>query len=99
VERALQDGKSTAGLAEYQIRGWNGWHHHMALVMLAMLFMLKTKIKYKNDHHLLSSDDVRILLYHFLPKREISQEEVLRQMLVRHQQRKKSILSYSKLRI
>ena len=99
VERALQDGKSTAGLAEYQIRGWNGWHHHMALVMLAMLFMLKTKIKYKNEHHLLTSYDVRILLYHFLPKREISQEEVLRQMLVRHQQRKKSILYYSKLRI
>ena len=99
VERALQDGKSTAGLAEYQIRGWNGWHHHMALVMLAMLFMLTTKIKYKNEHHLLTSYDVRILLYHFLPKREISQEEVLRQMLVRHQQRKKSILYYSKLRI
>jgi len=97
VERALQDGKSTAGLAEYQIRGWNGWHHHMALVMLAMLFMLTTKIKYKNEHHLLTSSDVRILLYHFLPKREISQEEVLRQMLVRHQQRKKSILYYSKL--
>ena len=71
----------------------------MALVMLAMLFMLKTKIKYKNEHHLLTSYDVRILLYHFLPKREISQEEVLRQMLVRHQQRKKSILCYSKLRI
>lgn len=99
VERALQDGKSTAGLAEYQIRGWNGWHHHMALVMLAMLFMLKTKIKYKNEYQLLSSYDVRILLYHFLPKREISQEEVLRQMLVRHQQRKKSILYYYKLRI
>ena len=99
VERALQDGKSTAGLAEYQIRGWIGWHHHMALVMLAMLFMLTTKIKYKQEHQLLTSYDVRILLYNFLPKREISKKEVLRQMLVRHQQRKKSILYYSKLRI
>jgi SRSO17 transposase len=30
VEHALQDGKSTAGLAEYQVRGWIGWHHPSA---------------------------------------------------------------------
>ncbi|MBN1351891.1 IS701 family transposase [candidate division KSB1 bacterium] len=99
VERALEDGKSTVGLAEYQVRGWTGWHHHMALVMLSMLFILKTKIKYKKVHHLLSGNDVRILLYHFLPQRETPKQEVLRQMAVRHQQRLKSILSYSKLRI
>lgn len=98
VERALQDGKSSVGLAEYQIRGWNGWHHHMALVMLAMLFMLKTKLKYKIEYHLLSSQDVRMLLYNFLPKREISKKEVLRQMAIRHKQRQKSILSNSKLK-
>jgi len=28
VERAIEDGKSAAGMADYQVRTWTGWHHH-----------------------------------------------------------------------
>jgi len=38
VERAFEDAKSECGMADYQVRKWNAWHHHMALVMMAMLF-------------------------------------------------------------
>jgi SRSO17 transposase len=31
-------------MADYQVRRWDAWHHHMALVMLA-LFLLKQKIQ------------------------------------------------------
>ena len=44
VERTFQDGKSHAGLDHYQARGWRAWHHHMALVMMAMLFMLEERV-------------------------------------------------------
>ncbi len=30
VERALEDSKSHAGLADYQVRTWTGWHHPSA---------------------------------------------------------------------
>lgn len=96
VERAIEDGKSTCGMADYQVRGWTGWHHHMAMVMLAMLFMLKMKVKYGDAYELLSSNDIRELLYHFLPKRAISEDEVLRQMQVRHRKRQNAILHHSK---
>ena len=43
VERALQDAKGLAGLDEYQVIGWRGWHHHMTMVLLAMLFLLQLK--------------------------------------------------------
>ena len=43
VERALQDAKGLAGLGEYQVIGWRGWHHHMTMVLLAMLFLLQLK--------------------------------------------------------
>jgi len=47
IERSFQDGKSHVGLDHYQARGWKAWHHHMALVMMAMLFMLKERIEHR----------------------------------------------------
>ncbi len=32
-----------ARLGDHQIRGWRGWHHHMTLVMMAMLFLLEAR--------------------------------------------------------
>ena len=91
VERAIEDAKSSAGMADYQVRPWTGWHHHMAMVMLAMLFMLKTKIKYTDSYDLLSCNDIRELLAHFLPQRKITKEDVIEQMQIRHKKRKYDI--------
>jgi len=49
-----QDAKSHLGLADYQIRGWRAWHHHMALVMLAMLFHLRERLVHAENYPLLS---------------------------------------------
>lgn len=46
VERALQDAKSHSGLGDYQVRGWLGWHHHMAIVFMAMLLMLEERVRH-----------------------------------------------------
>jgi len=97
VERSFQDGKSQAGLDHYQARGWKAWHHHMALVMMAMLFMLKKRIEHRDDLPLLSCADIETLLAHFLPRRDAGVEEVIRQMEVRHQKRQASIdFAYAK---
>jgi len=91
IERALEDGKSTCGMADYQVRGWTGWHHHMTMVMLAMLFMLQVKVKMGDTCQLISSMDIRELLYHFLPKRAITKEEVIWQLQVRHRKRRSAL--------
>jgi hypothetical protein len=50
------------GMADYQLRLWNAWHHHMALVMMAMLFMLSEKLRMQEQRPLLSCADIERLL-------------------------------------
>ena len=39
IEECLERAKSEAGLAEYQVRTWEGWHHHQTLSLLATWFL------------------------------------------------------------
>lgn len=91
IERAFEDSKSSAGMADYQVRGWRAWHHHMTMVALASLFMLTTKIKHQKEYELLSAADIKHLLSRFLPQRQISKQSVIEVMKERHRKRKKDI--------
>jgi SRSO17 transposase len=91
IERSFEDGKSESGMADYQVRGWLAWHHHMALVMMAMLFMLEERLIQKESHPLLSCSDIEVLLAHFLPRRDVTVDEVVRQMEARHKARQAAI--------
>ena len=39
VEECLKRAKGEAGLADYQVRTWAGWHHHQALSLIAAWFL------------------------------------------------------------
>ena len=39
VEEAIKRGKSQAGLADYEVRNWRGWHHHQILSLMATWFL------------------------------------------------------------
>jgi len=40
IEASFQRGKSEVGMDEYQVRTWQGWHHHMALSLIAVWFLV-----------------------------------------------------------
>ena len=40
VETELQTDKGETGLDEYEVRRWQGWHHHITLSLLAGAFLL-----------------------------------------------------------
>ena len=39
IEECLERAKGEAGLADYQVRTWEGWHHRMTLSLLAAWFL------------------------------------------------------------
>jgi SRSO17 transposase len=87
IERAFEDSKGTIGMSDYQLRKWRGWHHHMTLVLLAHLFLLRERLHNAKDFPLLSCQDVVTMLAHYLPKRDVTEEEVFRQLAARHKKR------------
>lgn len=93
IERSFQDSKMQCGLGEYQARKWRSWHHHMAMVMMAMLFMLEQRLLCKEFDPFTSCSDVVQILSFLLPKRAVTIDEVFRQMEVRHKKRRASIES------
>ncbi len=48
VEECLRRSKSDAGLADYQVRNWRGWHHHQTLSLLAAWFLNRETRRGKN---------------------------------------------------
>ena len=48
VEECFQRGKSEAGLGDYQVRNWCGWHHHQTLSLIAAWFLNEETRRGKN---------------------------------------------------
>jgi len=40
IEECIQRSKSEAGLADYEVRHWSGWHHHQTLSLIATWFLV-----------------------------------------------------------
>ncbi len=87
IERALEDAKGEAGLADYQVRGWTGWHHHMVMTLLAMLFILLMVVKWGKKAESMSVQDVKEILEVILPRKTITEKEILAIIQQKHKAR------------
>lgn len=84
MERAIQDAKGEAGLDEYELRSWRGWHHHMTMTILSMLFLLELQLDWQPKAPELTLQDVREILEVILPKREMNPDEILKLIEQKH---------------
>ena len=87
IERTFEDGKGIAGLADYQIRSWTGWHHHMTMTLLAMLYLMVLSIDLGKKVDFLTVQDVKEIFEVIMPKREITNEELLTLLYEKHKSR------------
>lgn len=50
IEECLERAKGEAGLAQYQVRNWRGWHRHQTLSLLAAWFLTTEDLRGKKIH-------------------------------------------------
>ena len=62
IEECLERAKSDAGLAQYQVRNWIGWHHHQTLSLLAAWFLTQEDLRGKKIHPGSDGPEVRTII-------------------------------------
>ncbi len=64
IEECIQRAKSEAGLADYEVRNWIGWHHHQTLSLIATWFLVTEARRGKkmdaSDHRSTNPRECRI---------------------------------------
>jgi len=96
VERCFDDCKNELGMSDYQVTGWLAWQHHMALVLMASLYILNIKLEQQDEIPLLSVRDARLLVIAitFATKKEV--DLCLEHIRIRHGKRQADIDRYYK---
>jgi SRSO17 transposase len=69
--------KGQVGLDHYEVRSWQGWHHHMMMVMLAHHFLVWVRLEWKERAPALTLNQVRLLLTSVLPRAVFDAERAL----------------------
>ena len=94
IERTFEDGKGIAGLADYQVRNWTGWHHHITMTLLAMLYLMELSIDLGKKADFLTVQDVKEIFEVIMPKRHVTSEELIQLILEKHKRRLSARLSH-----
>ena len=67
IETIFEEAKGEVGFDQYEMRSWQGWHHHMLLVSLAHHFLVRLRIRFQEQAPALTIYQVRMLLASVLP--------------------------------
>jgi len=96
IERSFQDAIDLAGMADYQVRNWDAWHHHMALVLLAMLWITKEQKHFLNVKTRITLQDVAKIIQTLIPLKTKTPLSTAKIIIRNHRSRKDSRRSIMK---
>ena len=81
-------------MADYQARGWQAWHHHMALVMIALMFLAKERLAHREiTASMLSCHDLIDILRHKMPRKIKTDDDMAEMITERHRRRLQAMQS------
>jgi len=93
IETCFEEGKQELGMGDYQVRTWTGWHHHMTLVILAHIFLMRVQRRLEDKTPQITLPQAILLLKATLPQPDYSVErtiDIVNYYQVRHEQARKS---------
>jgi len=93
VERTFEDAKGQCGLGDYQVLGWRAWHHHVTMVMMAMLFIAEQRAAHQPGLELLTPRDIVEMLTETLPRKPEGRDALIARINQRHARRRGAIES------
>jgi hypothetical protein len=98
IETEFEETKQHVGLDEYEVRGWHGWHHHMALCLLANAFLLIVQQDMKKNSPLITRPQVYRLIRELLPHKRCTREDLLEWLIQTQMLNDKAARSHEKRR-
>lgn len=81
IERSFDDAIAIAGMADYQVRNWKAWHHHMSLVLVAMFWITKEQCVLVKEVKDVSLPDMVIIIILLIPPKVQTSRTVARRIL------------------
>jgi len=57
IEEAFENAKGETGLDHYEVRAWQGWHHHMTASLIALWFLVREHRRLGKKSAALGGDD------------------------------------------
>ena len=84
IETEFETEKSGAGLDEYETRAWVGWHHHVALCLLAGAFLLSLQQVWGEYLARITQPRVYRVVREMLSRERLGPEELLRLLEADH---------------
>lgn len=96
VELTFLQGKQEVGMDAYEVRSWQGWHHHMVLLMLAHHFLVWVRVHWQDKAPALTLYQVRLLLRSVLPVPVLDAARALNQVLYYQRRNHAARLSHCK---
>ncbi len=98
IETEFETEKSDVGMDEYETRTWAGWHHRIALCLVAGAFLLSLKQAWGEKMPLLTRPQVCGVVREMLPREWFGPNELLRWLEMTQQQNERSRLSHRRRR-
>jgi SRSO17 transposase len=77
IEQSFKEGKNQAGMGDYQIRSWDGFHKHMAMSMLALNFLMEQKFNIRKNVAAITTPDIVEILKFCLPNKINSVKDLI----------------------
>jgi SRSO17 transposase len=94
IERAFEDEKGLAGIADFRGRSWLGWHHHITMAMFSMMVMMFVCIEFGQFADLLTVQDIKLIYEKSFARKQFSNNDVLLLLKKRHKDRESAKISH-----